>query len=48
MTILTLILALLFPRCATEDAQNCYWDAQTNGNRVGNTYIDIRGTAYYL
>lgn len=25
------------PQCATEDSQNCVWNAHTQGNHQGNT-----------
>ena len=33
--------------CATEDAQNCYWDAATMGNGTGVSFINWAGTYYY-
>lgn len=38
----------LTPSCATEDSTNCYWDANTQGNGQGRSFIDINGTAYYF
>lgn len=34
--------------CATEDSTNCYWDATTHGNGLGQSFLDIDGTAYYF
>lgn len=34
------------PACETEDAQNCYWDAQERGNGQGESFVDIRGERY--
>lgn len=34
--------------CATEDSTNCYWDATTQGNGQGRSFVDINGTAYYF
>lgn len=42
------LLAAILPPCATEDATNCYWDASTQGNSLGSSFIDIGGTAYFL
>lgn len=33
------------PPCATEDSDNCYWDAQTQGNGVGQDSVVITGEA---
>lgn len=41
--LLYLLLALVLPPCATEDAANCYWNDGT-----GAAFIDLDGTAYYL
>lgn len=46
-TLIALVLALSTP-CATEDATNCLWDADTLGAPGGRSFVDIRGTAYYL
>ena len=35
------------PPCAEEDSMNCYWDADTMGNGIGRSFVDINGTAYY-
>lgn len=43
---LTLALALSTP-CATEDATNCYWNANVQGNNVGVSFVDILGATYY-
>lgn len=47
---LALIIALLLgmPSCATEDSTNCVWDAATQGNGTGSSFVDIDGTAYYF
>lgn len=44
--ILALAIALSTP-CATEDSSNCYWSANEQGNGLGVSFLDIRGTAYY-
>ena len=41
-------LALLSPPCASEGDTNCYWDASTQGNGQGRSFVDVQGTAYYL
>ena len=37
------------PACATEDqtAPDCYWDAQTQGNGIGEDFIVCDGTVIY-
>lgn len=42
------LCVLLFPQCASEDSMNCYWNSATMGNGIGQSFIDIAGTAYYL
>lgn len=34
--------------CPTEDARNCYWDAQTQGNGTGQDFVDLFGIAFHL
>jgi hypothetical protein len=36
------------PACVEEDSRNCIWNATTEGNGEGVTFVDIEGTAYYL
>lgn len=39
---LNLILAILFallPACPVEDATYCAWDASTQGNHIGHSFI---------
>ena len=38
--LLALVLAATTP-CVTEDSTNCYWDAQSMGNGVGNSFIAL-------
>ncbi len=33
--------------CATEDAENCYWDAATMGNGIGDSFVNIEGAVHY-
>lgn len=33
--------------CPTEDSDNCYWDAKTRGNGVGESFIAWDGQVYY-
>ncbi len=33
--------------CETEDSMNCVWDAQEQGNGIGESFVDIEGVAYY-
>lgn len=35
------------PACATEDSDNCYWDAQTMGNGQGRSFYVINGSVTY-
>lgn len=44
---LALILALTTP-CQYEDSNNCYWDAQSNGNGQGSSFITINDHVYYF
>lgn len=37
------------PACATEDSNGCFWDADSQGNGIGNSfYTDAAGNTYYL
>lgn len=36
------------PVCSTEDSTNCYWDATVQGNGLGQSFVDINGTAHYI
>lgn len=41
---LNLILAILFallPACPVEDATYCAWDAHTQGNHVGHSFVAL-------
>lgn len=33
--------------CPTEDSDNCYWDAQRQGNGEGSSFIVLDGVIYY-
>lgn len=39
--------APILPSCATEDSTNCVWNADTQGNGQGRSFIDLDGIAYY-
>lgn len=41
MKILIMLISLYYPPCATEDSNNCYWDAQARGNGVGTSFVVI-------
>lgn len=32
-----------YPACATEDSDNCYWDAERHGNGEGLSFVSIDG-----
>lgn len=34
--------------CEFEDSTNCVWNAQEEGNGVGESFVDIDGTAHYV
>ena len=34
--------------CEFEDSQNCFWDAQLQGNGIGESFIDIEGETLYI
>lgn len=36
------------PMCATEDSTNCKWDADTQGNGIGQSFIDIEGKQIFI
>ena len=48
---MSLLLAILFavlPACPTEDSDMCAWDAATQGDGTGTSFVSLFGTAYYL
>ncbi|WNT44312.1 membrane protein [Microbacterium phage CandC] len=36
------------PACATEDSDNCWWDATKQGNGAGLSFVVIEGEVTYL
>ncbi|OKI54528.1 hypothetical protein [Micromonospora sp. CB01531] len=40
--------AITLPECATEDSDNCYWDAASQGNGKGRNFITVNGQTTYL
>ena len=34
--------------CEFEDSQNYFWDAQLQGNGIGESFIDIEGETLYI
>jgi len=38
----TLLMAVL-PPCQSEDSNNCAWDAQSQGNKVGTSFVNVGG-----
>lgn len=36
------------PACATEDSDNCSWDAQEQGNGMGTSFYVLNGNVHYL
>lgn len=42
------VRALRVGPCEYEDSRNCYWDAGRMGNGVGNSFVDLRGKAFYV
>lgn len=34
--------------CVQEDSPNCFWDASVSGNGIGESFIDVNGTAHYF
>lgn len=39
-------MVVLMP-CATEDSDQCYWDAQEQGNGQGRSFVVLDGTVYF-
>lgn len=33
--------------CEYEDSTNCFWNADVQGNGVGESFVDVDGVAYY-
>jgi len=42
------VLIALLPACADETSAWCYWDASTQGNGEGRSFIDIGGVAHHV
>lgn len=36
----------VLPPCEHEASFNCYWDASTRGNHMGQSFIDVEGYIY--
>ena len=34
--------------CEFEDSTNCFWNAQEQGNGIGDSFIDIEGETFYI
>lgn len=34
--------------CLYEDGDNCWWDASTMGNGIGDSFVVIKGNKIYL
>ena len=32
--------------CALEDSKDCYWDARTQGNGTGRSFVDVDGLLF--
>lgn len=37
-----------WPLCEFEDSADCIWDAQNQGNGIGESFVDVGGTAIYF
>lgn len=44
LTIMAVILSLILPPCATEDSNQCTWDASVQGNGQGTSFVAIGDT----
>lgn len=38
---------LVLKECEHEDQEDCFWDASKHGNRLGDSFINIRGHYFY-
>lgn len=41
-------VAVELPACATEDSDNCYWDASSRGNGSGNSFVVRDGVVTFI
>ena len=48
MSFIIALLALTAQPCQYEDSTNCVYIAADHGNGIGQDFLDIDGTAYYL
>lgn len=37
---------VVLPPCAYEDSDDCHWHAQTRGNGMGQSFVNVNGTIY--
>lgn len=42
------LAAALSTPCPTEDSDDCYWDASTQGNGLGSSFVNVAGSIYPL
>ena len=35
------------PACQVEDETNCYWNAKTMGNGIGQSFVNVGNTVFY-
>ena len=35
-------------QCEFEDSTNCVWNAQEQGNGIGESFVDIEGEIFYI
>lgn len=41
--IFLLLATIILGPCPTEDSTSCAWDARTQGNHVGQSFVNING-----
>jgi hypothetical protein len=46
MTLLFALLLYTLPQCATEDSTDCVWDAATQGNGKGVSFLAVESFGF--
>ena len=47
MKVLLAILAMATQPCEFEDSENCFWNAEVQGNGMGRSFTNVNGDIHY-
>lgn len=48
LLLVALAATLYLPACPTEDSSWCYWDASTQGNTLGRSFMQLGQFTFYM